>query len=70
MLSLEEQRHITPGKAAFQIGVFVSLILALCGVVSVYYPDRPSAVRRFPGGLDRELGGKGALLVSVFFFLW
>lgn len=60
---------MTPGKAAFQLGCFVSVVLALCGVVSFIYPDKPSAPRTFPGGLDRELGGPRALLVSWMFIL-
>lgn len=37
-----------------------SFVAAFCGVltiVSTYYPDRPSAPRTFPGGLEAELGG-------------
>lgn len=64
MFSPEEQTHITTGKAAFHLGCFVAAILALCGVVSIYYPDRPSAIRTFPGGLDKELGGPGSVPVS------
>lgn len=64
MLSPEEHTHITPGKAAFQLGCFVAAILALAGVMRIYYPDKPSATRTFPDGLSRELGGPGALLVS------
>jgi NADH dehydrogenase (ubiquinone) 1 beta subcomplex subunit 8 len=30
-------------------------------VVSTYYPDRPSAPRTFPDGLEAELGGPRAL---------
>ena len=33
-------------------------------MVSVYYPDKPSALRAFPGGLEAELGGPNALPVS------
>ncbi len=31
----------------------------------MYYPDRPSVPRTFPGGLDRELGGEGAVWVRA-----
>ena len=34
------------------------------GVVRQYYPDKPAIPRTFPGGLDRELGGPGAVPVS------
>ena len=59
-----EYTHFTARKGFFLMGCFITTVLGLCGVVSVYYPDRPSAPRTFDGGLDRELGGKGALLVS------
>jgi NADH dehydrogenase (ubiquinone) 1 beta subcomplex subunit 8 len=64
MFSLEEYTHSTPGKAVFQIGCFVAAVLALCGVVALYYPDKPSAPREFEGGLERELGGPTAVRVS------
>jgi hypothetical protein len=34
------------------------------GVVRQFYPDKPGVPRTFPGGLDRELGGPGAVPVS------
>lgn len=64
MFSLEEYTHSTPGKAVFQIGCFVAAVFALCGVVALYYPDKPSAPREFEGGLERELGGPTAVRVS------
>ena len=66
MFSPEEYTHFTPGKGIFLIGCWVASVLGLCGVVSLYYPDKPSAPRTFPGGLDRELGGEGAVIVSPF----
>ncbi len=67
MMSPEEERHTTAGKAAVQVGCFVSVVLALCGLVMVYYPEKPGVTRTFPGGLDKELGGSRAVLVSFFF---
>ena len=64
MLSLEEYRHFTPGKAFFLMGCFITTFLGFVGIVSVYYPDRPSVARTFPDGLETELGGPGALPVS------
>jgi NADH dehydrogenase (ubiquinone) 1 beta subcomplex subunit 8 len=64
MFSPEEYTHSTPGKAVFQIGCFVAAVFTLCGVVAMYYPDKPSAPREFEGGLERELGGPGAVRVS------
>ncbi|MCJ1353024.1 MAG: hypothetical protein MMC33_003008 [Icmadophila ericetorum] len=62
MFSLEEYTHFKPGKAIFLVSCFVATVFGLCGVVSLYYPDKPSAPRAFPGGLDVELGGPGAIL--------
>lgn len=71
MFSPEEYTHFTPGKGILLIGCWVASVLGLCGVVSLYYPDKPSAPRTFPGGLDRELGGEGAVIVSPFLtFRW
>ena len=33
----------------------------LAGVVSFFYADTPTVPRTFPGGLEEELGGKGAV---------
>ncbi|KAL8634647.1 MAG: hypothetical protein Q9228_007764 [Teloschistes exilis] len=62
MFSPHVYTHFTPRKGFFLMGCFVATVLGLCGVVRVYYPDRPSVSRGFEGGLDRELGGPGALL--------
>jgi len=64
MFSPEEYTHYKPGKAFFLLGCFVTTVVGLCAVVYPYYPDKPSAPRTFPGGLDRELGGAGAVHVS------
>ncbi|MCJ1236746.1 hypothetical protein MMC14_004728 [Varicellaria rhodocarpa] len=61
MFSPEEYTHFKPGKAFFLLGCFVTTVFSLCGVVYLYYPDKPSSPRTFPGGLDRELGGEGAV---------
>jgi NADH dehydrogenase (ubiquinone) 1 beta subcomplex subunit 8 len=64
MFSPEEYTHVTPGTAIFQLGCFVGVVLGLCGVVSMFYPDTPTVPREFEDGLERELGGPGALRVS------
>jgi NADH dehydrogenase (ubiquinone) 1 beta subcomplex subunit 8 len=66
MFSPEEYTHTKPGKGLFQIGCFVAAVFGLCGVVSMTYPDKPSAPREFEGGLERELGGPNALRVSLY----
>lgn len=45
----------------------MATVFGLMGVVSIYYPDKPSVHRGFEGGLDRELGGEQTVLVSVNF---
>jgi hypothetical protein len=52
-------------KGLLQLGAFVVTFLGFCGVVSFFYPDKPSVPRTFPDGLDKELGGSNALLVSL-----
>ena len=64
MFSPEEYTHVTPGTAILQLTCFVGVVLGLCGVVSLFYPDTPAVPREFEGGLERELGGPGALRVS------
>jgi NADH dehydrogenase (ubiquinone) 1 beta subcomplex subunit 8 len=65
MFSPHEYTHTTPGKGLFQMGCFVAVVLTLCGVVSISYPDKQSAPREFEGGLERELGGPGAVRVCL-----
>lgn len=64
VLSLHDYDHFTPGWGGVLFGTFVASVFALCGVVSFYYPDKKSAPRTFSDGLEVELGGKRALLVS------
>ncbi|KAH0563078.1 hypothetical protein GP486_002359 [Trichoglossum hirsutum] len=63
MFSLEEYTHTPPGKGFVQLGLFIAAVFGLCGVVYQFYPDKPSAPREFPDGLETELGGPGALRV-------
>ncbi|KAF2839253.1 hypothetical protein M501DRAFT_1003818 [Patellaria atrata CBS 101060] len=53
--------HFSFGWSVVLVSTFVGSIFALCGVVYMYYPDIPAIPRSFPGGLDIELGGAGAL---------
>ncbi|GFF60305.1 uncharacterized protein C11E3.02c [Aspergillus udagawae] len=61
VFSPEQYNHVTPRKGLFQIGAFIATFLTLCGVVSLYYPDKPSVPKTYPGGLEKELGGASAL---------
>ncbi|KAI9682182.1 MAG: hypothetical protein M1817_000236 [Caeruleum heppii] len=61
MFSTYEYTHVSPGKAALQLGLFVAAVFGLAGVVSMFYPDTPAVPREFPGGLETELGGPNAV---------
>jgi len=45
-------------------GAFISTVLGLSYTVGMLYPDRPSAAKEYEGGLEKELGGPGAVRVS------
>ena len=53
----------TTGPGLIMIGTFVATFLGVCGIVYLNYPDRPSYPREFEGGLEKELGGPGAVRV-------
>ena len=63
MFSPEEYTHVKPATGFFQLGVFIATTFAFMGVVYQFYPDKQSAPREFEGGLERELGGPGAVRV-------
>ncbi|KAH7390949.1 hypothetical protein DE146DRAFT_150162 [Phaeosphaeria sp. MPI-PUGE-AT-0046c] len=62
VLSLHDYNHFSPGWGGVLLGTFVASVFGLCGVVAMYYPDKKSAPKTYPDGLEVELGGKGALL--------
>lgn len=64
MFTPYEYTWVTPGKGLMQIGAFIAVFLGVCYAVKVTYPDRPSYPREYEGGLEKELGGPGALRVS------
>jgi len=63
IFATEDYTWTTPGWGAVLFGTFVATFLSVVGVVYMYYPDRPAVPKRYPGGLDRELGGPTAVLV-------
>ena len=65
MFSPYEYTWISPGKGALQFAAFVAVFLSVVYVVKVSYPDRPSYPREFEDGLQKELGGAGALRVRM-----
>ena len=64
IFSTEPYTHFKPGHGAVLLGTFIASVFVLMGLVRQYYPDTPAVPRTFPGGLDRELGGAGAVPVS------
>ncbi|OJJ48078.1 hypothetical protein ASPZODRAFT_92305 [Penicilliopsis zonata CBS 506.65] len=62
VFSPEQYTHVTARKGFLSLGTFVVTFLGFCGVVSYFYPDKPSAPRTFPDGLEKELGGPNAVL--------
>ncbi|KAM7192480.1 hypothetical protein V8F33_008355 [Rhypophila sp. PSN 637] len=56
-----EYTWVSAGKGALQLGAFVTLFVSVCYGISFIYPDQPAYPREFEGGLEKELGGKGAV---------
>lgn len=61
VFSPEQYTHVTARRGFFHLGVFVATFLGFCGVVSYYYPDKPSVPKAYPEGLEKELGGPNAV---------
>ncbi|KAL1958864.1 hypothetical protein VTO42DRAFT_3701 [Malbranchea cinnamomea] len=59
--STEPYNHFTAPKALFLFGCSISTVFILSGIVSFFYPDKPSVPRTFSDGLERELGGPNAV---------
>lgn len=64
MFTAYEYTWVSPRTGLIQIGAFIATFLGVCYLVKATYPDRPSFPREFEGGLERELGGSGAVRVS------
>ena len=62
MFSPEEYTFYSSAQSFALIGCFVAAFMSVCGIAWIYYPDKPAVDRGFEGGLDRELGGQGAVL--------
>jgi hypothetical protein len=65
VLALHDYNHFTPQWGFVLMGTFIASVFGLCAVVGTVYPDKLSAPKTYPDGLEAELGGKGALVVSV-----
>lgn len=64
MFTTEPYTWTTPGHGIKLQGAFVVALVGLLSVVYATYPGKPSVPRTFPGGLEKELGGPGAVVVS------
>lgn len=64
MFTPHDYTWVSPAKGLFQMACFVATFLGLCYTVRAFYPDKKSYPREFEGGLERELGGAGAVRVS------
>ncbi|KAF2100570.1 hypothetical protein NA57DRAFT_54649 [Rhizodiscina lignyota] len=62
VFSTEDYTWVKASWGLVLFGTFVATFAGLCAVVYQYYPDTPTTPRRFPGGLDKELGGSGAVI--------
>lgn len=65
IFTTEDYTWTTPGWGAVLVGCFIATFGGVLAVVYQYYPDKPSAPRRFEGGLEKELGGPNAVRVSL-----
>jgi len=65
MFSPYEYTWTTTGPGLIMIGTFVATVLGVSGLVYLNYPDKVAYPREFEGGLQRELGGPGAVRVGL-----
>lgn len=64
MFALEDYNHMTTSRGLLMWAGFISAVLGLSYAVYATYPGKPGTPTEYPGGLDRELGGPGAVRVS------
>lgn len=63
VFALEDYTHMTTGRGLLMWGFFISCVLSVSYLVTMTYPGKPSTPMEFQGGLDKELGGAGAVRV-------
>jgi NADH dehydrogenase (ubiquinone) 1 beta subcomplex subunit 8 len=61
IFSLYDYTHMSPGMAGIMWLGFIGCVGTLSYAVYTVYPDRPAFPKEYEGGLDRELGGMGAV---------
>ncbi len=64
MFTPHQYTFVSAGKGLAQVAVFIASVVGMSWVIGRVYPDKPTYPREFEGGLERELGGSGALRVS------
>lgn len=63
MFTTYDYTWTTAGKGFAQLGAFVAVFLSVCYAVKLTLPEPPMVQRTFDDGLEKELGGRGAVLV-------
>ncbi|KAI1935969.1 hypothetical protein LOZ66_004887 [Ophidiomyces ophidiicola] len=63
--STESYNHFKAPKAFMLLGISIASVFAFSGVVSFFYPDKPSVPRTFEDGLVKELGGVNAVRARI-----
>jgi len=61
IFALEDYTHMTTSRGLLLWAGFISCVLGVSYAVSVTYPGKPSVPTEYAGGLDKELGGPGAV---------
>lgn len=61
MFSPYEYTWVTPRTALLQLGLAAAVFLSVVGIIKLGYPDMVAYPREFEGGLEKELGGAGAV---------
>lgn len=64
IFALEDYTHMTSSRGALLWAGFIAAIMGIGYGVTVTYPGKPSTPKEYEGGLERELGGPGAVRVS------
>jgi NADH dehydrogenase (ubiquinone) 1 beta subcomplex subunit 8 len=67
MFSTYEYTHMSPQRGLVMWAGFIGVIFGLYYICKATYPDMPAVPKEYEGGLFEELGGKGAVRVSLVF---
>ena len=61
VFSLHDYTHMSPAKVFACWGVFIATVTGLYYTVKANFPGRPSYPKEYEGGLEKEMGGAGAV---------